>query len=61
MYGQKTVHLRVRDDLPRVIATYPVTISEKPANSNYPKGNTEYKWETMHMKDLKDIKQAVVS
>ena len=31
------VSLRVRGNLPRVLATYPVTTSEKPANTEYPK------------------------
>ena len=55
------VPLRVRDDLPRVLATYPVTASEKPANSQYPKGYTECKWEPICLEDLKDIKEAGVS
>ena len=37
------VHIRDRDDLPRVLATYPMTISENSANSKYPKGYTECK------------------
>ena len=37
------VPLRVRDDLPRVLATYPVITSEKPANTQYPNGYTECK------------------
>ena len=36
------VPLRDRD-LPSVLTTYPVTISEKPANSKHPKGYTECK------------------
>ncbi|ERE70675.1 transcription factor-like 5 protein [Cricetulus griseus] len=40
---------------------YSVTISEKPANFEHPKGYTECKWEPIRMKDLKDIKEAVVS
>lgn len=34
---------------------YPVTISEKSANMNI------HIWEPKHMKDLKDIKEAIVS
>ena len=43
------------------LATYPVTTSEKAANTQYPKGYTEFKWGPKHLKDLKNIKQAVVS
>lgn len=39
------VALRVRADLPRVLATYSVTTSEKPADSQYPKVYTECKSE----------------
>ena len=67
-YRQKTivdvaslVPLRVRDDLSSVLAIYSVTASEKPANTQYPKGYTECKWEPICMKDLKYIKQVAVS
>lgn len=53
--------IRVRDDLPGVLATYPVITAGKPANTQYPKGYTECKCKPIHMRDLKDIKQAVVS
>ena len=46
----------VIDDLPSILATYPVTISENPANSKYPKGYSECKSEPICMKDLKYIK-----
>ena len=50
------VCVRVRDDLPRVLATYPVITSDKAVNTQYPNGYKECKW-----KDMKEIKQAVVS
>lgn len=51
-----TVPLIVRD--PRVLDTY---TSEKPANTQYPNRHTEYKWKPIGIKDLKEIKQVVVS
>ena len=54
------VPLRVRDDLPRVLATYPVISSEKSANTRYPNRYVECKWKLVGLKDLKEIKQAVV-
>lgn len=56
-----TVHLRVRDNLSRVLASYSVIISDKSANSKYTKEYTECKWESIFVKDLWDIKQDIVS
>ena len=56
-----SVPLRVRDDLPRILATYAVITSENPANTQYPSGYTEGKWKPIGTKDLKEIKQTVVS
>ena len=55
------VPLRIKDDLPIDLATYSVTTSEKPENTQYPKGYTECKCEPICMKDLKDIKQGIAS
>lgn len=60
------VPLRVRDDLPKVVITSPdminpATISEKLTNIKYPERYTECKWEPLHMKELRDIKEAIVS
>ena len=50
-----------RDDLPRVLATYPVISSDKPSSNKYPKGFKECKWKHIGVSGLKEIKQAVVS
>ena len=50
------VPLRVRDDLPRVLATYPTTSSDKPANTQYPNRYKECKWELTGLNHLKEIK-----
>lgn len=50
---------RVRDDFASLI--YPVTVCFKPATVNYYEGYADYKWEPIHMRDLKDIKEAMVS
>lgn len=36
----------------------PVTICDKPVNDNYSKGYTVFKWEPIHIKDLKYVKEA---
>ena len=53
------VPLRVRDYLPRDLAAYPVTISQKPANIKCPKGYTECKCDPIWMNNLNDINDAV--
>lgn len=55
------VLFRDTNDLPRILATYPFTTYENPGNITYPKEYTECKWQPICMKDIKDIKQAVVS
>ena len=41
------VCVRVKDDLPRVLATYPIITSDKPSNTKYPKGLRECKWKQL--------------
>ena len=53
------VHIRVRDDLPRVLTSYSVITSEKESSSKCPKG-TEV-WTPIGMSDLKEIKQTILS
>ena len=55
------VHVRVWDDLPRVLVAYLVISSEKPSVIKYPKVVKEYTWQSISMSDLKEIKQAIVS
>ena len=50
----------VRDDLPRVLASYPVIYSNKASSSKGPKGSKEGRWIPKEMNDLKEIKQVVV-
>lgn len=58
--------LRVRDDLPKIIWSSPAGYSlfcyyfRKAIKYWTPRGYTEYKWDMIHMKDLKDTKEAVV-
>ena len=56
-----SVHARLWDDLHRVSTAYPVISSERPSGTKYPKVVKEYAWEPIHMSDLKEIKQAIVS
>lgn len=55
------VPYRVKDDLPKIVSSsamiYPVTLCEKPANTNYLKGSVDCRWETIHMKDLKILRK----
>ena len=44
-----------------VLASYPVITSEKASSSKCPKGFKKCRWKPIGMKDLKEIKQAVVS
>ena len=53
--------VRFRDDIPRVLATYPVITSNKPSSIKYPKAFRECEWKPIGMNDLKEIKQALVS
>ena len=54
------VHVRVRGELPRVLAFYPVITSDKPSSSKCPKGPKEYRWKPKGINNIKEIKQAVV-
>ena len=54
------VILRVRNDSPSVLTTYPVIASEKSANTQYQNGYKECKWKHMY-KRIKKIKQTVIS
>ena len=54
------VFLRVRNDSPSVLTTYPVIASEKSANTQYQNGYKECKWKHMYER-FKKIKQAVIS
>ena len=56
-----SVCARVQDDLPRVLAAYPVISSEKPSSTKYPKVVKKYTQQPKGMSDLKEIKQAIVS
>ena len=56
-----TLPVAVRDDLPRVLASYPVIYSDKASSSKGPKGSKEGRWIPIGMNDLKEIKQAVVT
>lgn len=40
---------------------HPVTVCEKPGNNDYPEEYTDWKWEPIHMKDFKALKEAIVS
>lgn len=40
---------------------YPITISETPENTKYPEGYTECKQDPICMREIKDIKEAVLS
>ena len=55
------VNVRVREDLPRVLATYPVNSSDKPSITSYTKASKECRWKPMGMNNLKEIKKVVVS
>ena len=55
------VILRVRNDSPTVLTTYPVIASEKSANTQYQNGYKECTWKHISIKDLKEIKQTVIS
>ena len=56
-----TLPVAVRDDLPRVLASYPVIYSDKASSSKGPKGSKEGRWIPIGMNDLKEIKQAVIT
>ena len=45
----------------RVRGVFPVSVNEKPETKKHPKGGVAYQWEPISMKDLKGIKEAVVS
>ena len=45
----------------RVRGAFPVSINEKSAMKKHPKGGVAYQWEPICMKDLKSIKEAIVS
>lgn len=53
--------LRIRDGLPRILASYPDITSEKPENTHHKKGYKECNWKPICMNDIKVMKQAVVS
>ena len=53
-------HVRVRDDLPSILVTYPVISSDKPSSTKYPKGFKECKYQPIGINDGKEIKQAIV-
>ena len=50
-----TSPVAVRDDLPRVLASYPVIYSDKAPSSKCPKGSKEGRWIPIGMNDLKEI------
>ena len=51
----------VRDNLPRVLASYPVIYSDKASSSKDPKEYKEGRWIPIGMNDLKVIKQVVIT
>ena len=54
------VHVTVRDDLPRILTSYPLITSDKPLSSKWTKGSKECRCKPIGMSNLKEIKQAVV-
>ena len=52
---------RIQDDLPRVLSAYPVLSSEKPSGTIYHKVVKGQTWQHVGMRNLKEIKQAIVS
>lgn len=56
---------RIRDELPGFVSTpamsYPITNYGRQANKNYSEGYTDWKWESTHVKDLNNIKEAGVA
>ena len=51
----------VRDDLARVLASYPVIYSDKASSSKDPKGSKEGRRIPIGMNDLKEVKQAIIT
>ena len=51
------VPVRIRDDLPRDLASYPVIIFEKASSYNCPKGSKECRWKPIGMNSKKLNKQ----
>ena len=49
------------DSFPKVLPAFPIIASEKVASSKYPKVNKKYTWEPIHVSDLKEIKQTIVT
>lgn len=56
--------LKCRNDFPKVAMrspmVFPVSVSEKPATKKQSNGPIAYHWEPIQMKDLKNIKEAIV-
>ncbi|ERE82209.1 Retroviral nucleocapsid protein Gag containing protein [Cricetulus griseus] len=56
---------RYRDYSSKVVTrtplVYPATMVEKPASKKHPHGQMAYEWELIQLKDLKNIKESVVS
>ena len=51
----------VRDDLSRVLVTYPIFTSDKPSSTKYHKGSKECKLKSIGMNNPRESKQAAVS
>ena len=54
-----TLPAAVRDDLPRILASYPVNYSDI-LSSKDPKGSKKGRWIPIAINNLKEIKQAVI-
>ena len=52
---------QVQISLPRDLPAYTVISSEKASGTKYPMVVKKYTWEPIHMTELKEINQAIVS
>ena len=56
-----SIHKNLQNSFPRVLPAFPVITSEKVSGSKYCKVVKEYRWEPIHITDLKEIKQAIAA